>query len=145
VKIAELGTLDNGAVACYLNAALLVTTSYTTQYLFVVVFLAVAVAIPLAPLFLARLLGPRKPSQTKNDIYECGLTSKGDAWVQFRAGYYLYALVYVIFAVETIFLYPWAVAFGGLSFASFVAMMVFVLLLVEGLVYAWAKGALDWK
>jgi len=65
--------------------------------------------------------------------------------VQFRAGYYLYALVYVIFAVETIFLYPWAVAFGGLSFGAFVAMMVFVLLLLEGLLYAWAKGALDWK
>ena len=119
--------------------------SYITQYLFVVVFLAVAVAFPLAPLVLARLLAPRKPSQTKNDIYECGLTTKGDAWVQFRVGYYIYALVYVIFAVETIFLYPWAVAFAGLSLGSFIAVMVFVLLLAEGLVYAWAKGALDWK
>ncbi|MGA2605692.1 MAG: NADH-quinone oxidoreductase subunit A, partial [Verrucomicrobiia bacterium] len=57
----------------------------------------------------------------------------------------IYALMYVIFAVETVFLYPWAVAFGGLGFGAFIAMMVFVLLLVEGLVYAWAKGALDWK
>jgi NADH-quinone oxidoreductase subunit A len=118
---------------------------YLTQYLFVAVFLVVAVAFPLVPLLLVRFLAPRKPSTTKNATYECGLVSKGDAWVQFRAGYYLYALVYVIFAVETIFLYPWAVAFGGLSFGAFVAMMVFVLLLVEGLVYAWAKGALDWK
>jgi NADH:ubiquinone oxidoreductase subunit 3 (subunit A) len=119
--------------------------SYTAQYLFVAVFLAAAVAFPLVPLWLARLLAPRKPGQVKNDIYECGLTSKGDAWVQFRAGYYIYALVYVIFAVETVFLYPWAVAFAGLSVGAFVAMMVFVLLLAEGLVYAWAKGALDWK
>jgi len=118
---------------------------YIHQYLFVVVFLAVAVAFPLLPLALAWLVAPRRPSPTKNDTYECGLTSKGDAWVQFRVGYYIYALMYVIFAVETVFLYPWAVAFGGLSFGAFVAMMVFVLLLVEGLVYAWAKGALDWK
>ncbi len=119
--------------------------SYTSQYLFIAVFLAVAVAFPLAPLVIARFVAPRRPAPTKNDIYECGLVSKGDAWVQFRVGYYIYALIYVIFAVETVFLYPWAVAFVGLSFGAFIAMMVFVLLLVEGLVYAWAKGALDWK
>ena len=119
--------------------------TYAAQYLFIAVFLAVAIVFPLLPLAIARLLAPRKPSETKNDIYECGLQSKGDAWVQFRVGYYIYALMYVIFAVETVFLYPWAEAFGGLSFGAFIAMMVFVLLLVEGLVYAWAKGALDWK
>lgn len=118
---------------------------YVNQYLFVVVFLLVAVAFPLLPLAIAWLIAPRRPAPTKNDTYECGLTSKGDAWVQFRVGYYIYALVYVIFAVETVFLYPWAVAFSGLGFGGFLAMMVFVLLLVEGLVYAWAKGALDWK
>jgi NADH-quinone oxidoreductase subunit A len=119
--------------------------TYFFQCLLVAVFFAVAVVFPLVPLVLVRILAPRKPSPTKNATYECALASKGDAWIQFRAGYYLYALVYVIFAVETVFLYPWAVAFGGLSFGAFVAMMVFVLLLVEGLVYAWAKGALDWK
>jgi NADH:ubiquinone oxidoreductase subunit 3 (subunit A) len=119
--------------------------TYLSQYLFVVVFLGVAVLFPLAPLLIARILAPRRPTQTKNDTYECGLSSKGDAWVQFRVGYYIYALIYVIFAVETVFLYAWAVAFAGLSFGAFIAMMVFVLLLVEGLVYAWAKGALDWK
>lgn len=119
--------------------------TYSTQYLFVAVFFAVAVVFPLVPLALVRLIAPRKPSPSKNATYECGLTSRGDAWIQFRAGYYLYALAYVIFAVETVFLYPWAVAFGGLSVGAFVAMMVFVLLLVEGLLYAWAKGALDWK
>ena len=121
------------------------TDWYTRQYIFIVVFLAVAVAFPLAPLLIARLIAPNRPTQSKNDTYECGLVSKGDAWVQFRVGYYVYALIYVIFAVETVFLYPWAVAFAGLGFGAFIAMMVFVLLLVEGLVYAWAKGALDWK
>ena len=119
--------------------------SYSTQYFFVVVFLGAAVAVPLAPLILSRLLAPHKPTPIKTDTYECGLSAKGDPWVQFRVGYYIYALVYVIFAVETVFLYPWAVAFAGLSLGSFIAVMVFVLLLVEGLVYAWAKGALEWK
>ena len=81
----------------------------------------------------------------KNAIYECGLESKGDAWVQFKAEYYLYAIVFLIFDVETIFLLPFAVAFGGLSFGAFIAMMIFLLLLVEGLVWAWQKGALTWK
>ena len=119
--------------------------SYTANYLFIAVFLGVAVLFPLAPLVLARLIAPRRPSQSKNDTYECGIEAKGDAWVQFRVGYYIYALIYVIFAVEAVFLYPWAVAFAGLSLGAFVAMMIFVLLLVEGLAYAWAKGALDWK
>jgi NADH:ubiquinone oxidoreductase subunit 3 (subunit A) len=122
-----------------------VKDSYAAQYLFVVVFLGVAVAFPLVPLLLARLLAPRKPAQTKNDTYECGLTSKGDAWVQFRVGYYIYALIYVIFAVETVFLYPWAVAFGKMGLVGFIEMMIFVFLLVAGLLYAWGKGALDWK
>jgi NADH-quinone oxidoreductase subunit A len=113
--------------------------------LFIAVFLGVAVLFPLAPLIIARIVAPRKPAAIKNDTYECGLAAKGDAWVQFRVGYYIYALIYVIFAVETIFLYPWAVAFAGMGLGSFIAMMVFVLLLAEGLAYAWIKGALDWK
>jgi NADH:ubiquinone oxidoreductase subunit 3 (subunit A) len=125
--------------------AISVSDLYANQYLFVVVLLAAALAFPLVALALARLLAPRKPSPIKSDTYECGLKSKGDAWVQFRAGYYIYALVYVLFAVETVFLYPWAVAFAGLGIGAFMAMMVFVLLLVEGLAYAWAKGGLDWK
>jgi NADH-quinone oxidoreductase subunit A len=87
---------------------------------------------------------PRKPGQNKNAIYECGLESKGDAWVQFKSEYYLYAIIFLIFDVETIFLLPFAVAFGGLSGGAFVAMMVFLLLLVEGLVWAWKKGVLTW-
>jgi NADH:ubiquinone oxidoreductase subunit 3 (subunit A) len=122
-----------------------VKDTYAAHYLFVVVFLGVAVVFPLLPLAIARIFAPRKAGQTKNDVYECGLTSKGDAWIQFRVGYYIYALCYVIFAVETVFLYPWAVAFAGLGMAGFIEMMIFVFLLVVGLLYAWRKGALDWK
>src|SRR5260370_33695960 len=113
--------------------------------LFAVISLGGGGPSPVLPLASAWLVAPRGPAATKNDTYECGLASKGDAWVQFRVGYYIYALVDVIFAVETVFLYPWAVAFKGLSFGSFIALMVVVLPLVEGLVYACAKGALDWK
>jgi len=92
----------------------------------------------------ARVFSPRKSTFVKNSIYECGLVSHGDAWVQFRSAYYLYAIIFLIFDVEAVFLLPFAVAFSGLSAAACVAMLIFVLLLVEGLAWAWAKGVLTW-
>ncbi len=120
-----------------------------SPYLFIVLLLIAAILFALAPLGLAWLwakkFSPRKPGPVKNAIYECGLESKGDAWVQFKAEYYLYAIIFLIFDVETIFVLPFAVAFGGLSAGAFVAMLVFLLLLVEGLFWAWQKGVLTWK
>ena len=120
-----------------------------SPYLLIVVMLVAAVSFALAPLGLAWLwaktFSPGKPGPVKNSIYECGLESKGDAWVQFKAEYYLYAILFLIFDVETIFLLPFAVAFGRLSVGAFVAMMVFLLLLVEGLIWAWRKGVLTWR
>lgn len=118
-------------------------------YMPILVLLVAALVFALTPLALAWLwakkFSPRKPGEDKNATYECGLESKGDAWVQFKADYYLYAIIFLIFDVETIFLLPFAVAFTGLSAGAFIAMMVFVLLLVEGLVWAWQKGVLTWK
>src|SRR2546422_11330782 len=118
-------------------------------YLLIFVLLVAAVAFALAPLALAWLwakkFSPRKPGPDKNAIYECGLESKGDAWIQFKTEYYLYAIIFLIFDVETIFLLPFAVAFAGLPAGAFVAMMIFLLLLVEGLIWAWKKGVLTWK
>jgi len=118
-------------------------------YLLIVVFAVAAVLFALVPLGLARLwskkFSPIKPGPDKNATYECGLESKGDAWVQFKSEYYLYAILFLIFDVETIFLLPFAVAFTSLSVGAFVAMMVFLLLLVEGLIWAWQKGVLTWK
>jgi len=120
-----------------------------SPYLFISLLLIAAVVFALAPLGLAWLwakrFSPRKPGPVKNAIYECGLESKADAWVQFKAEYYLYAIIFLIFDVETIFVLPFAVAFGGLSAGAFVAMLVFLLLLVEGLFWAWQKGVLTWK
>src|SRR5580765_5975002 len=119
------------------------------SYLPVVILLLAAVGFALFPLALAWLwakkFSPPKPGDDKNATYECGLESKGDAWVQFKSEYYLYGIIFLIFDVETIFLLPFAVAFTGLSAGAFIAMMVFVLLLVEGLFWAWQKGVLNWK
>lgn len=118
-------------------------------YLFLAIFLVVAIVFPLVPLGLARLwaqkFSPPKPGHSKNAAYECGLESKGDAWIQFRSEYYLYGIVFLIFDVEAIFLFPFAAAFTNLSVGAFAAMMVFLLLLAEGLVWAWHKGVLTWK
>jgi NADH-quinone oxidoreductase subunit A len=118
-------------------------------YLFLAVFLGVAILFPLVPLALARIwalkFAPAKPGEQKNATYECGLESKGETLIQFKAQYYLYGILFLVFDVETIFLLPFAVAFTGLSVGGFLAMMVFLLLLTEGLAWAWMKGVLTWK
>jgi NADH:ubiquinone oxidoreductase subunit 3 (subunit A) len=118
-----------------------------SPYLFILILMIAAVAFAVTPLALAWLwakkYSPRKPGEDKNAIYECGLKSKGDAWVQFKSEYYLYGIIFLIFDVETIFLLPFAVSF--MRVGDFIAMMIFLFLLVEGLVWAWQKGVLTWK
>lgn len=118
-------------------------------YLFLAVFFAVAVLFALFPLGLARLwaikFSPQKSGPDKNATYECGIEAKGDPMVRFKADYYLYGILFLVFDVETVFLLPFAVKFLDLSVGAFLAMMVFVLLLVEGLAWAWMKGILNWK
>jgi len=120
----------------------------SSPYFSLSVLFVAALAFGLAPLGLAwawaRVFALPKPNATKNAIYECGLVSKGDAWVQFRSAYYLYGIIFLIFDVEAVFLLPFAVAFTGLGAPACAAMLVFVLLLVEGLAWAWAKGVLRW-
>ncbi len=118
-------------------------------YLLITVFLVAAAVFSVTPLLAAyiwaRLFSPRKPGPDKNAVYECGLESKGDAWIQFKSEYYLYGILFLIFDVETIFLLPFAVSFTGLPVGAFIAMIVFLLLLAEGLAWAWQKGVLTWK
>jgi NADH:ubiquinone oxidoreductase subunit 3 (subunit A) len=114
----------------------------------IVVLLVAAVvfgAIPLSLAWLwAKFVSPPKPGLQKNAIYECGLEAKGDAWIRLDVSYYLYAIVFLIFDVEAVFLLPFAAAFSGLSLSACLAMLVFLLLLVEGLVWACQKGVLTW-
>jgi len=117
-------------------------------YFFLIIFGGVALVFPLMPLALAwlwrRFLQPPKPGPAKNATYECGIESRGEAHVQFQSQYYLYCIIFLIFDVEAIFLVPFAVAFTGLPVGAFIAILVFLLLLIEGLVWAWSKGCLDW-
>jgi NADH-quinone oxidoreductase subunit A len=119
-----------------------------SPYLPVIVLLIAGAGFAIVPLLLAwiwaKRFSPRKSGPSKNAIYECGLESKGDAWIQFKPGYYLYAIVFLIFDVEAVFLLPFAVAFGGFTAAESIAMLVFLLLLVEGLVWACQKNVLAW-
>jgi len=112
---------------------------------FVGIFVVVGAALLSVPLILQALLAPRKPNPIKAETYECGIETYGDTRVQFKAQYYVYALMFAIFDIETIFLLPWALAYK--SFATIfplLEMLVFILILVGGLAYAWRKGALEW-
>lgn len=114
------------------------------NYVFVGLLLLVAVGFALAPLAIVALVAPRKRSPTKSDVYECGVRTHGETWVRFRIQYYIYAIMFVVFDVETVFLYPWAAAYGTLGMFALVEMIAFLALLSAGLAYAWAKGALRW-
>ncbi|MBI3999662.1 MAG: NADH-quinone oxidoreductase subunit A [Candidatus Omnitrophica bacterium] len=119
--------------------------SYEYHYLFLGIFLLVAISFPLLPLILAWFITPKKPNPIKLASYECGVESKGDSWVQFKVQYYIYALIFVIFDIEVIFIYPWAVAFKQMGLFAFIEMLIFIAILAFGLVYAWKKNVLEWK
>jgi len=114
------------------------------NWAFIAIFSLIALSIPLIAFLLAAALRPRRPGDIKLSTYECGLETVGETWVQFRVQYYVYALIFVLFDIETIFLYPWAVAYNGLPLFALAAMGVFLAILVLGLVYEWRKGALEW-
>lgn len=114
------------------------------DWLFVGLFMLIAAAIPAGAITIAGLLAPRKPNALKDTTYECGIETVGETWVQFKAQYYIFALVFLVFDVETVFLYPWAVAFGQVTLFAVLEAILFILILVAGLVYAWRKGALEW-
>src|ERR1700689_5730815 len=115
----------------------------TILMLLVAAFVFGGIPLSLAWLW-ARVFSPAKPGIQKNATYECGLEAKGDAWVQLNVSYYLYAIVFLIFDVEAVFLLPFAAAFSGLSLPACFALLVFLLFLVEGLIWACQKGVLTW-
>ncbi len=118
-------------------------------YVPVLVFFAVALAVPVASLALARVwmrfFTPIKRGGEKNALYECGVNPLAGRQTRFHSQYYLYGLLFLLFDVETVFLLPFAVAFLNLSAGSFLIAMLFLLLLAEGLLWAWAKGLLNWR
>lgn len=120
------------------------------RYGIVALFAIVAVLFPIIPLVMAWLINPKKPNKSKLSTYECGLEFEDfpeeaqNVWVQFRVQYYIYALIFVVFDIEVVFLYPWAVAYNALGLFALVEMVIFLAILVVALAYAWRKGLLEW-
>lgn len=117
---------------------------YQNNYLIVLSFIIIGVLLPLVALFFGKLLRPYQPNENKYTTYESGIDPFQDSRVQFTVRYYMFALLFVIFDVETVFLYPWAVAYEKLGIFALIEMLIFVFMLVIGLIYAWKKKVLKW-
>lgn len=109
------------------------------------VVLITGMVLVISGLGIATLLSPKSYNEQKGEAYECGVPTKGSSWMQFRVGYYLYAILYLMFDVEAIFLFPWATIVRGLGLPGFYSILFFIFILSIGLAYAWRKGALKWK
>lgn len=118
---------------------------YQNNYMIVAIFLILGILLPIVALTFGRLLRPHKPEEAKYTTYESGIEPFHDSRIQFNLGYYIFALMFVIFDVETVFLYPWAVAYDKLGIFALIEMLIFVIMLVIGLVYAWKKKVLKWN
>lgn len=114
------------------------------EFEFVGLLGAITVLIPVATLIMAWMLRPKKPNPAKQETYESGLLTIGETWVRFKAQYYIYALIFVVFDIEAIFLFPFAVALDQLPLYALIWVIVFIALLFDGLLYAWRTGALHW-
>jgi NADH-quinone oxidoreductase subunit A len=117
---------------------------YINNYVIVAIFIGLGIFLPVAALTIGRILRPNKPHHEKLTTYESGNDPIGGSQVRFNIRYYIFALMFVIFDVETVFLYPWAVAHKSLGLFALIEMLVFVFLLVVGLIYAWRKKVLRW-
>lgn len=121
---------------------------YSNSYISMAIFITIGILLPVVAIELvARILRPSNPTENKITTYESGIEPTGDARVQFNVRYYLYALLFVVFDVESVFLYPWAVAFDDLSQLSafaLIEMVIFIFMLIIGLAYAWKKKVFTW-
>jgi NADH:ubiquinone oxidoreductase subunit 3 (subunit A) len=120
------------------------TSDFLTAYASVLVFIAVAVGFLVANLLVWWVIRPRRYSEEKLTTYECGENPTGSAWIQFNIRFYVFALIFLVFDVEAVFLLPWAVVFRRLGFLAFVEGLVFLVILTVALVYVWRKGDLEW-
>ena len=116
----------------------------SSSEIFIVVLLT-AIIMVVAAILIGMLLAPKSNNAQKGEPYECGIPTRGTSWMQFRIGYYLFAILFLMFDVETVFLYPWAVISRSLGVYGLLSIAVFLFILILGLAYAWRKGALQWK
>ena len=122
-----------------------VAFGYLPILLFLIVALGLSAAFVVLPMIVARFTGAHQPDPQKLSEYECGFPAFEDSRAQFDVRFYLVAILFIVFDLEAAFLYPWAVALGGIGFAGWAAMMIFLVELGIGFAYAWKKGALEWE
>ncbi|NBD26762.1 NADH-quinone oxidoreductase subunit A [Paenibacillus glycinis] len=122
-----------------------VVEKYINNYVIVAIFIVIGILLPVVALTVGRLLRPNKPNDEKKTTYESGNEPVGEGQVRFNVRYYLFALMFVVFDVETVFLYPWAVAYKQLGLFVLAEMAIFTGLLLIGLLYAWKKKVLKWN
>jgi len=115
------------------------------DYAYFLVVLITGIVLVVGGLGLAILISPKSNNAQKREAYESGIPTRGTSWMQFRVGYYLYAILFLMFDVETVFLFPWAVVVRDLGIPGLISIVFFLLILVLGLAYTWRKGALKWK
>ena len=114
-------------------------------FILLITVLVTAVVLVVAAFVIAKLMGPRTYNKVKGEPFECGIPTRGSSWIPVHVGYYLFAILFLVFDVETVFLYPWAVVVKDFGVMAMVSIGFFLLVLVFGLAYAWRKGALEWK
>lgn len=119
-------------------------SAFLTDWLYVAAFLAAGAVLVVLILLVSALVNPRHLTPEKLAPYECGIEPVGDSWHPFAVRYYIFALLFLVFDVEAVFLFPWALRFRALGTAGFVEMLLFIAVLGGGLLYAWRKGALKW-
>ena len=110
----------------------------------IILFFLVGLAMVAGGIIVSTILAPTSKNAVKEETYECGIPTEGDSWVQFKVGYYLFAILFLIFDVETIFMVPWAVVMKEMGMAAFIEILIFLIIVITGLVYAWKKKALIW-
>lgn len=115
-----------------------------TGFYIVLIFLIVGLALVWITLLVSRLIQPRKSFPEKYISYECGELAVGESWIRFNSRFYIIALIFIIFDVEVVFLFPWAVVFNAMGMTAFIEMFIFIAILLVGLAYVWAKGDLEW-
>lgn len=116
-----------------------------THYAPVLIFMVIGLIIGVAPMAIGFILGPRKPDKAKNSPYECGFDEFSDSRLPFDVRFYLVAILFIIFDLETAFLFPWAVSLRQIGHFGFIAMLIFLAVLVVGFIFEWKKGALEWE
>ena|SRR3990167_6717526 len=116
-----------------------------TAYFCILIFIGIGIIVGLVPILAGHLIAKKKPNPAKDSAYECGIPALGDARLPFDVRYYLVAILFILFDLETAFLFPWAVSLRSIGAAGFYAMAVFLVVLTFGFIYEWRKGALEWE